>query len=493
MMLFTKSKELAHANFFSNTLFALIFLLISRVLSMWFIPLNDSTEARYGEIARKMLETGNWVTPLHDYGVPFWAKPPLSTWLSALSMKWFGVNEFAVRLPGLLLSIGVLWLVGALAKKHSGPVVARAAVLVLASTLYFFLDAGTVMTDPSLLFCVTLAVVSFWRALSYQQKIWSYVFFVSLGLGLLAKGPIAIVLVGLPLFFWVLIRNQWLNLWKSLPWFTGVLIALVIALPWYVLAEQRTPGFLNYFIIGEHINRFLVPGWTGDKYGMAHHAPFGMVWVYAIAGIFPWSLLCSPWLIRYWRGIPSLFGGSGDGWLSYLFLCMATPLLFFTFSSNIIYPYVFPSLPMFALFFTEMWNRSHNSLTKSRLLVPLSLSTGFLFLLGVGAFNLKPELIAKTQKFMVTAWKQQHPAKGSQLLYWAYQTEFSAQFYAHGKVAATRDLNELQSLLANRLNKYLVVKVEDLSQIPETLLSQFKEVANVRYKGDKLLLLSVKT
>ncbi len=69
---------------------------------MCFIPLNDVSEARYAEIARKMLETGNWVTPQHDYGVPFWAKPPLSTWLSAFSMKLFGVNEFAARLPGLL-------------------------------------------------------------------------------------------------------------------------------------------------------------------------------------------------------------------------------------------------------------------------------------------------------------------------------------------------------------------------------------------------------
>ncbi|MEN3809069.1 phospholipid carrier-dependent glycosyltransferase, partial [Chromobacterium piscinae] len=74
--------------------YALLALLAIRLLAMWAIPLTDTTEARYAEIARKMLETGNWVTPLHDYGVPFWAKPPLSTWLSAASMGLFGVNEF---------------------------------------------------------------------------------------------------------------------------------------------------------------------------------------------------------------------------------------------------------------------------------------------------------------------------------------------------------------------------------------------------------------
>ena len=60
----------------------MIVLVIVRLLAMWLIPLNDTTEARYAEIARKMLETGNWVTQLHDYGIPFWAKPPLSSWMS---------------------------------------------------------------------------------------------------------------------------------------------------------------------------------------------------------------------------------------------------------------------------------------------------------------------------------------------------------------------------------------------------------------------------
>ncbi|WP_230370493.1 ArnT family glycosyltransferase [Paludibacterium denitrificans] len=74
--------------------YVLCALLILRLLTMWVIPLTDTTEARYAEIARKMLETGNWVTPQHDYGVPFWAKPPLSTgfplrrWACLASTSW---------------------------------------------------------------------------------------------------------------------------------------------------------------------------------------------------------------------------------------------------------------------------------------------------------------------------------------------------------------------------------------------------------------------
>lgn len=483
-----KSDEPSQLKLVTSALYVLVFLFICRIISMCFIPLNDSTEARYGEIARKMLETGNWVTLQHDYGVPFWAKPPLSTWLSALSMDVFGVNEFAVRLPGLLLSIGILWLVWDLAKKHSGSSAATVAVLVLASTLYFFLDAGTVMTDPSLLFCITLSLVAFWHAFVDESKLWSYVFFIGLGLGLLAKGPIAVVLVGMSLFFWILLRNQWVNLWNRLPWIKGTLILTSIALPWYLLAELRTPGFLNYFIIGEHISRFLTPGWTGDKYGMAHHAPMGMIWIYALAGLFPWSIWSVSWGIKSWKKIPFLFKDE-DGWMSYLFLCMTVPLVFFTFASNIIYPYVFPSLPVFALFFSEVWNRSRVSLATSQWLLRCSLIPGLFFLIATLAFQVIPEIVAKTQKPIVNTWIKQHPAADNNLIYWDYGTNFSAQFYSAGKVSATKDIVVLCKFLSNNSDNYMVINSNEVTQIPAPIYAKGTIVKKVLFKNNLMLLI----
>ncbi len=221
----------------------MLFLLLSRLVAMVWVPLNDSTEARYAEIARIMLETGNWITPMHQYGQPFWAKPPLSMWLSALSMKAFGVSAFAARLPGLLLSIGCLALVWHWAKEQGGRTLARHTLVILAGSLYFFLDAGTVMTDPSLLFCTTLSLTSFWFAVMRERRVWGFVFFLSLGLGLLAKGPVAWVLIGMPLFAFVVWQKKWRALWQQLPWLTGLALVKMIALPWYFLAEQHTPGF----------------------------------------------------------------------------------------------------------------------------------------------------------------------------------------------------------------------------------------------------------
>src|SRR3990167_10350713 len=139
------SQSTFNVKFVQNAMLVLLFLLLSRLFSMYVVPLNDSTEARYGEIASIMQETGNWITPMHQYGVPFWAKPPLSMWLSALSIQCFGVSAWSVRLPSFLMSIGLLALVFSWVKKQTNVESARWSVLVLASSLFFMLDAGTVM------------------------------------------------------------------------------------------------------------------------------------------------------------------------------------------------------------------------------------------------------------------------------------------------------------------------------------------------------------
>jgi len=409
-----------------TAVYVLIALLLIRLLAMWAIPLTDNTEARYAEISRKMLETGNWVTLWHDYGIPFWAKPPLSTWLSAAAMGLFGVNELAARLPALLLSIIVLWLVADAARQRDGKEAALAATLMLAGGLLFFAAAGTVMTDPALLFCVALSQLAFWHAMQRRGKRWGYLFFAGLGLGLLAKGPLAIVLVGMPIFVWVLWRNDWRALWQRLPWLSGTLLMLAIALPWYLLAEYRTPGFLNYFIMGEHVSRFLDPGWKGDKYGYAHATPRGMIWLYWLGAIFPWSLAMLVWLGRHGKQLPKQLHKQ-DGWLSYVFLWSLMTLLFFTLSGNIIFPYPLPMLPGCALLFATLWNNNRQPGQASSL--PwLAMLSGILMLLAVALQWSQGQHYFRTQKPVVAAWLQQHPAKDSTLIYWDSRREFSAEF-----------------------------------------------------------------
>jgi len=100
---------------------ALAIVALVRLLTLGLYPLNDTTEARYAEVARKMLELNDWITPWYDYGVPFWAKPPLSTWLTAISLKLFGINEFAARLPYFLLALLIAWIVWDWVARSAGP------------------------------------------------------------------------------------------------------------------------------------------------------------------------------------------------------------------------------------------------------------------------------------------------------------------------------------------------------------------------------------
>ncbi|MGS0730520.1 ArnT family glycosyltransferase, partial [Shewanella sp. 0m-11] len=126
----------------------LLLVVLTRLLLLPWYPLMDTTEARYGEMARLMVETGNWVTPLFDYHVPFWGKPPLHTWLSAGSILAFGVNEFAVRFPHWLAAMLTLVVVAAFAKRLRLPVIS--ILIILASTVVFTISAGAVMTDMAL-------------------------------------------------------------------------------------------------------------------------------------------------------------------------------------------------------------------------------------------------------------------------------------------------------------------------------------------------------
>lgn len=431
------------------------FLLFVRLLANYLIPINDTTEARYAEIARKMLETHNWVTPMIDYGKPFLAKPPLSFWLSALSMKLFGVNAFAARLPALLLSIGCILCIGRLARAFHANRLPTTATIILSSCIFFFINAGAVMTDASLLFTLTLTMVGFWLAVIEHRACWGYLFFVGLGLGLLAKGLLALVFPMLSIIAWLLQSKQWRAVWQRLPWFRGTLLTAFIAIPWFWMAELRNPGFLRYFIIGEHIQRFLDPAWQGDKYGYVHAVPKGTIWIYFLAGIFPWTIPLITNVIHHRQQWFQMFH-KNTSWCYYLLSWMIVPLLFFTLASNIIYPYAFPALPPFSLLFATWMTQTypHNISLCSR----WALLTGLAFCVVIYLFVFKPDDIAKTQKPLIQAWQHQHIALDSHLIYWFATPIDSAQFYSHGKTRATLREQQLLSWIDKEQTPYVVTK-----------------------------------
>lgn len=339
-------------------LFILIFLII-RIFWSGFLPLMDFSEARYAEMARKMLEYDDWITLWFSRELPFWGKPPLSFWAVATSFTLFGINEFASRLPSLLFTLATAGLIYHWVKlpdteseqheaenQHNLERTARFAFVIYLSCWLVLHTAGAVITDPALTFSTTLVMMGFWRGVKHGEAPYTYLMWGALGFGLLTKGPIALVLCGLPCAFWVLFNNQWRLFWPNIKLFTGLILMLLVAAPWYWLAEQKTPGFFEYFIIGEHFLRFTETAWSGDLYGGVKDQPHGTIWLYLIVALLPFSPIV---LIRALRksGRSALKTSFQTNKLLmvYLIAWLLAPVLFFTVAKNILITYVLTGIP----------------------------------------------------------------------------------------------------------------------------------------------------
>ncbi len=441
-----------------------------RLATLGAYPLTDNTEARYAEVAREMVASGDWVTPqLH--GAKFWAKPPLSIWLTAMTMSLFGTNEFAARLSPFFLSLLVVWLTYKLAIKRRDRDHALVASVILISSVLFFINSGAVMTDAALALGTTLSMTAFWLALNGKGKqatLWGYLFFVGQAIGLLSKGPVCIVLTFLPIGLWVVWRKRWRVVLSRIPWIGGLLLTAALTLPWYMTAEARTPGFLDYFLIGEHWRRYAQPGWAGDLYGSAHVQPRGMIWLFWIIAAFPWSMLFfGSWVVNVAkrRSIRPSFHTT-DEWSAYLILWAVAPMLFFTFARNILWTYALTGLPAFALLMAQWWpenvqSNAEETLTNFKWPLYRIACTGFSTPLIVGllilVWSFTPIRGRNSQKDLVSCYQHIRTSPSSRLIY-LYDRPYSAEFYSSGHAIQVTDASQLKAYFDDSGQDFYAIK-----------------------------------
>ncbi|HKL82300.1 MAG TPA: glycosyltransferase family 39 protein [Desulfobacter sp.] len=448
----------------------LISIMLVRLLFLGAYPLADTTEARYGEMGRLMLETGDWITPQFEKGVPFWGKPPLSFWLTAASFKIFGIHEFSARLPSFLLGVIIIAMVFSLGQDQAEKNTALVACVILASTVIFWISSGAVMTDHCLLAGTTLSMVAFWRNMTSDKKaawIWGHLFFIGLSIGLMAKGPVAAVLVFFPVLSWAIIQKKW-RLLVTLPWTTGIVLTAILTLPWYIAAEIKTPGFLEYFIIGEHWNRFLVPGWEGDLYGSAHSQPKGMIWGFWLVCALPWSAFLPYMLIKKKiRQSLSAKVGRSKEWYAYLAVWTVSPMIFFTLAGNILWAYVLPGIPAFALLAAEVI-QGHPLADKGLLKTSGVILTLFLLVSHIVAFGVGPD--KKSQKKMLKYFNR---ISHGETLHYLNRRPFSAEFYSGATAEEIPLVSGIENLFNDGQKDYLAVKASRINNIPEYIKSRF--------------------
>jgi 4-amino-4-deoxy-L-arabinose transferase-like glycosyltransferase len=311
------------------------------------IPFLGPDEPRYAQVAREMMERGDWITPTLA-GQHWFEKPPLLYWVEIVCFKMFGVSEFSARLGPALMGLATvicLWLLG----RSLGSDYGKWFAIVAASTLGLIVFAHGATTDIVVTFPITAAMVSFFvfdrRKTDGDSGVRLYAPLASLylfvGLALLGKGLIGILfpfgIVGL--YYLLSRRFTPTSFFVSLIW--GVPGAAAIAATWYLPMYQRHGWeFVDEFIIKQHFQRF-----TTNEY--QHPQPF-----YFYLGILPLMML--PWLPlclgAIWHVIKRLGRSDNNApllsSLGIFAACwLAVPLGFFSFSGSKLPGYVLPALP----------------------------------------------------------------------------------------------------------------------------------------------------
>lgn len=407
-----------------------------RLVSMAWVPFIDTTEPRYAEIARLMAESGDWITPWFEPGVPFWGKPPLSFWLQAVSMKLFGLSEWVARFPAWVATAVTLWPIYALARAWAGRRAAAAAVLVHVTCALPYVMAGAVLTDPFLALGTTL----FMAGLALPQWHWRLLAAVGLATGFLAKGPLALVIVAGPAALCLLAYRR--RVWPAISlhgWLIGFVLVAAMVVPWYVMAENKTPGFWNYFLLGEHLHRFLESGWSGDLYGTAHQRPLGRIWLDWLVATLPWSPLALVLItlsLRHARGCVALQRVVRTPMTGYLIAWALFVPLFFTFSRNVLWTYVLPALPAFsilagrALVIVRLRLKSGGSRALQVASTTPAMIAPVATLLATIVICIDPGLV-KTEKELIRHVQSVAPPSTS--LWFVDSRSFSARYYSRGQ------------------------------------------------------------
>ena len=321
----------------------------------------DDVDAVQAQIARNMLDSGDWVTA-HLDGVAYLEKSPLKYWMMATSLKLFGVHDWVARLPVALSAVVLCWLVFRIGCWAFSARAGMYAGLAIATSVGLFLFTRIQIPDVTITATIALAMWAFLRALDDRERrpgLWAATMAASIGVGLLLKGLIAAVFpIAAALIYLALTRQIGSReTWRRLHVFRGALLALAIAAPWHVLATLRNPpyfdftmhsgpgqyhGFFWFYFINEHVLRFLNLRYPRDY----NTVPRLYFWLFHLLWLFPWSVYFPAAARLSYR--PSAHMDRGAK-MRLLCLCWAGFLLvFFTFSSTQEY-YSMPCYPALAL------------------------------------------------------------------------------------------------------------------------------------------------
>ena len=338
------------------------------VLGTWSLPLIDRDEPRFAEASREMIERGDYVAPYFNNQYRF-DKPPLAYWAQVASYKIFGENDFAARFPSVIAAALVALSILAWGSRIGGNRLGWWAATIFTVSLQIFLHAKAAVADMWLVLFVTLAHWAGYelafvspnqtsndaspaRAKPQTSTKWWIIFYLSLVLAFLAKGPIGFV----PLFTVavIMLQDRQVELGKRFAFVRGIILTLAVISLWAVPAILQTHGEFLRVGLGRHVIKRSFGAMEGhggsSLVTYLLFLPFYFVTIFI--SFFPWSIKL-PWLTgRLWRNKAA---ASGSGYSTagkidnYLLVGSAIIFIIFTLVRTKLPHYTLPAFPLLSL------------------------------------------------------------------------------------------------------------------------------------------------
>jgi 4-amino-4-deoxy-L-arabinose transferase-like glycosyltransferase len=328
---------------------------VFHTVGIWSVPLIDRDEPRFAEASREMIERGDYIVPHFNNQLRL-DKPPLAYWAQIASYKIFGENDFAARFPSAVAAalVAVSILAWGMRLRHAaasqqqagGDRVGWWAAIIFTLCLQTFLHTKAAVADMWLVLFITLAHWSGWELIANREsrianrKKW-WIFYISLALGFLAKGPIAwtpLLTVATMKFF---VRD--LELARRFKFVRGILLMLAIVALWGVPALIQTHGEFLRIGIGRHV--------IGRSFSAMESHGSNSLWIYLLllpfyfvtvfVSFFPWSIKLPLLVKKLWR--------NRDSTDLYLITGAAIIFVIFTLIKTKLPHYTLPTFPLLAL------------------------------------------------------------------------------------------------------------------------------------------------
>ena len=322
--------------------FPYAWLAVLPLLGWWAYGLFDLDEGYYAAVAAEMNRRGEWITPYYN-GHPWFEKPILLYWVAKPCLAIFG-DMIGPRLPSVLATLAMYAVVGWFARRHFGAAQASRAVLVLGGSLLVVGIARMMLTDPLLDLAMTVAFTTYWESIVSDWR-WRWVTAAALGIGILAKGPVCILLF-IPVAAITAYALPQFRSRMARGWFVGTLILLFVVASWYVPAYLKNGQlFVKQFLIEQNFQRF-----TGGDSAHTFGGIVGLVFYVVIlaVGMAPWSFK----IPDAWKFAPK------DPLSFYLKTWALVVFGFFTISSAKLPHYILPACPALALLIADELDRT---------------------------------------------------------------------------------------------------------------------------------------